>query len=150
MSTIRSYWIPMKMKQYMLTLNGKHRRLIFNKSEYFRKLHDTRIIPDVIFGCTTVIFSITTLRMGYIGYQYATQHASDFDNHCDRIINVLEKNNESMTTVIIELNESNPIEIVCNDQHKNNEFTKDVINLLETKFQDNTKYNIKPGIIKTI
>eukprot|EP01083_Nonionella_stella_P187307 687926_1 len=115
------------------------RRCIWNSnnSKYFKRLHDTRIVPDFIFGCTTVIFSITTLNWAYVGYTYAMHHATDFNAHCDRVIGVLDnKADKPSTTIHIKLNNNNPIEIVCNDHNKNTHFTNDLVHLFQTKFAD--------------
>ena len=123
-------------KKVCLSLYQHQNRYLWNYKEYFRPMHDTRIIPDFLFGATTVIFTITTLRMGYVGYQYATKHARDFDNHCDRIINVIEKNSNVSTgnTINIELNDCKHGMLIESQDHKKNErFKKELRNLLENK-----------------
>ena len=78
-------------------LHQHQTRQIWSYKEYFKSIHDTRIIPDCIFGVTTAILTITTLRMGYIGYQHAISHAKHFDSHCDRIMNAMDKNKHTST-----------------------------------------------------
>lgn len=120
-----------------------HKRLIWNNREYFKAKHDTRIIPDFVFGTTTVLFTIASLRMGYIAYKKAIIHAKDFDDHVDRIINVMENNNNNNNIINIQINDNNPIEIKCNDQTKNDQFKRDLIKLLDNNNNNkSTNYTI--------
>ena len=131
-------------------LNGYQTRQLRIYNEYFKSLHDTRIIPDFIFGATTVIITVTTLRMGYIGYQYAIAKAQDFDSHCDRIITAMEKNKHASTvknTINIQFNDNKDAMVIqSNDETKMEQFKQDLSTLLDNKMN---KSNIKSySIIK--
>eukprot|EP01084_Bolivina_argentea_P019464 36188_1 len=114
-------------------------RFCTNNGSWFRSRfvmpHDTRIIPQIAFRTTTLIFSVIALRMSYIGFNWAEHHAAQFNNRFEKICQSLEdqQNNNNNITIKIESK---------NTQQTNDKLEKELWKLIE-KHYDYDKHNIK-------